>query len=142
MKKIFLIMIFLYAGISYSQEESADLNGKIFHGTAVELTPPDVDRKPLIYNETIIFEDGKLKCETYGKYGAADSYYTSRIDGRRAVAMQVINFSSQTSGNTENHTASIDFNGNIFGGTKLNGMITIRYSDGNEVKFIIEAAGD
>lgn len=135
-------MILLYAGVSFSQEESADLNGKIFRGTAVELTPPDVDRKPLIYNETISFEDGKLKCETFRKYGAADSYYSSKVDGRRAVAMQVINFSSQSSGSIDNLSAGIDFNGNIFGGTKLNGMFTIRFSDGNEIKFIVEAAGD
>lgn len=142
MKIIILTMILLSAGISLSQDNNVDINGNIFHGKATEITPPDVDRMPQIYDETILFQNGKLECETFKKYRAGESAYSSYVDNRRAIAMEVICFRTSSSGIINGQPAVINFAGNIIGRQKLNGTITIIYNDNSETNFIIEASSE
>ncbi|MBS1553043.1 MAG: hypothetical protein JST15_13340 [Bacteroidetes bacterium] len=140
MKKLFSVLVIL---ISISGFTSArgdnDLDGKIFYGKATEITPPYVDRMPRIYDEVIKFENGKLLCETFRNYSDADSYYSSVIDERRAIAYKVVTFNSFSTGSYNGESVSIEFTGNIIGDTRLNGTIIIRFPDNSELKFIVEA---
>ena len=140
MKILFSIIILLisFSGLTMSQADD-DLNGKIFYGKATEVTPPDIDRMPRIYDEVIKFENGKLFCETFRNYSDADSYYSSAVDDRRAIAYKVIVFNSSSTGYYNGESVSIEFTGNIIGDTRLNGTVTVRFQDNSEIKFAIEA---
>ncbi len=137
---IILLSVSLY-GMSVIKADD-DLNGRIFYGKATELTPPDVDRMPRIYDEVIKFENGKLFCETFRNYSDADSYFTSYVDSRRAIAYKVVVFNSTSTGYYNGESVEMDFSGNIIGDTRLNGTITIRYQDNSELKFLIEATAN
>lgn len=140
MKILFSIIILLisFSGLTMSQADD-DLNGKIFYGKATEVTPPDIDRMPRSYDEVIKFENGKLFCETFRNYSDADSYYSSAVDDRRAIAYKVIVFNSSSTGYYNGESVSIEFTGNIIGDTRLNGTVTVRFQDNSEIKFAIEA---
>ena len=133
-----IILLISFSGLTMSQADD-DLNGKIFYGKATEITPPDIDRMPRIYDEEIRFENGKLYCETFRNYSDADSYYSSAVDDRRAIAYKVIVFNSLSTGYYNGESVSIEFTGNIIGDTRLNGTITVRLQDSSEIKFLIEA---
>ncbi len=140
MKTLISIIIILisFSGFTISAADD-DLNGKIFYGKATEITPPDIDRMPRIYDEVIKFENGKLFCETFRNYSDADSYYSSAVDDRRAIAYKVTVFNSSSTGYFNGEPVSIEFTGNIIGNTRLNGTVTVRFPDTSEIKFIIEA---
>ncbi len=133
-----IIILISFSGLTISAADD-DLNGKIFYGKATEITPPDIDRMPRIYDEVIKFENGKLFCETFRNYSDADSYYSSAVDDRRAIAYKVILFNSSSTGYFNGEPVSIEFTGNIIGNTRLNGTVTVRFPDTSEIKFIIEA---
>jgi len=47
-----IIILISFSGLTISAADD-DLNGKIFYGKATEITPPDIDRMPRIYDEEI-----------------------------------------------------------------------------------------
>ncbi|MCY7361798.1 MAG: hypothetical protein LH629_06980 [Ignavibacteria bacterium] len=132
-----------FKNIGYTDANKDDdiLNGKIFYGTATEVTSPDVDRMPKVYDEIITFQDGKLNCETIKNFSDAieENYYSAAIDDRRAVALTVVNFNSVIKANLNGAPVTIDFTGNVIGNSRLNGILIISNPDKCEVKFLIEA---
>ena len=116
-----------------------DLDGKIFYGKATEITFPDVDRMPLVIDETISFQNGKIDSEILKEYSASDCNYYSEIDGRRAIAFTVVEFNVSTNGQFGGREAAIDFSGEVIGYARLVGTIVIRYSDNTEVKYSVQA---
>lgn len=139
MKNLFLILFLVLAVNIYAQNSDDNLNGKVFIGTATEITPSDVDRMPVIYNEVISFQNGKMICESFKKYNITESNYTYAVDERRMTAMKIGNINSETSSLINGENVSLDFKGNIAGDTRLFATLTIRYSDNSEMKFQIEA---
>lgn len=146
---VLIISVYSFANLDFVQKSQViknnnsddELDGKTFTGTATEITPPDVDRMPIVYNETITFQDGKLSCDSFNKYADAstDIFYNSEIDGRRAIAYTVINFNSFAKGNINGENVSLEFSGNIIAYKTLSGNLIIRYPDEREVKFFIQA---
>ena len=45
-----IIILISFSGLTISEADD-DLNGKIFYGKATEITPPDIDRMPRIYEK-------------------------------------------------------------------------------------------
>ncbi|HMS65945.1 MAG TPA: hypothetical protein PKD83_11915 [Ignavibacteria bacterium] len=154
MKNITAIIILLILTVSYFAFQSMDdkrennqngnndseLDGKTFTGKATEITPPDVDRMPIVYDETISFRDGKLFCESFNKYADApsDINYTSEIDYRRAIAHTVVNFNSTSAGIVNGESVNLEIKGSVIAYKNLNGTLLITYPDKSEVKFLIE----
>jgi len=132
-----------FKNIGYTDANKDDdiLNGKVFYGTATEVTSPDVDRMPKVYDEIITFQDRKLYCETIKNFSDAieENYYCAAIDDRRAIALTVVNFNSAIKANLNGVPVTIDFSGNVIGDSRLNGILIITNPDKSEVKFLIEA---
>lgn len=138
MNKIVLILFILtISKISLAQNSAADLNGKIFRGTATEITSPDIDRMPVVYDELIRFENGKLFSQVLNIYSANDCSYTSAVDDRRMIALKVIEFNSEAAGKADGKDVSVNFSGNVFGDAKLSGTFVIKYPDGSEIQFLV-----
>ncbi len=138
-----LILLFLAISFKFSAAQTVqDLNGYTFTGTATELTPPDVDRMPLYYNESIRFENGKIYSDVLKKFSINESDYTSEIDMRRMIAVKVVSFKSTGVGKMGGEDVSIEFSGEVYGDAKLSGELKIIYSNNNEVKFIIYATSE
>lgn len=136
---IFLIAIFPFA-ILHGQ--NSELNGMIFKGTATEITPPDVDRMPVFFNITLIFENGSLRTDAAANYSINESAYSSEIDGRRMIALKVVNFKANTSGSINDENANIEFSGEVYGDAKLSGVMTIKFHDDRKVKFNLNATAE
>jgi hypothetical protein len=54
------IFVALAMSGSVAQDSSAGLEGRQFRCRISEITPPDVDRMPMVYDEVISFEAGRL----------------------------------------------------------------------------------
>ncbi|MDQ3020300.1 MAG: hypothetical protein M3R36_06990 [Bacteroidota bacterium] len=141
-KLLILFFIFSITGVIFSQTNDDYLNGKIFRGTATEITPPDVDRRPIFYEELIRFENETIISEVLKIYSACECKYTSSYDERRMVAVKSVEFISNTTGRVDGRTVEIEYQGNIYGDAKLSGVITIKYPDGNEIKFTVDATAE
>lgn len=124
-----------------SKTNDKELDGKTFTGTATEITPPDIDRMPKVYNETISFQDNKLICESFKNYidSNTDVFYESAIDDRRLIAYTVVNFNSSAEGYINGEKVNLELNGSVIAYKNLSGTLIIRYPDKNEIKFFIEA---
>lgn len=146
---VLVISVYSFANLDFDQKSQIiktnknddELDGKTFTGTATEITPPDIDRMPIVYNETIVFQGGKLICESFKKYvdSNSDTFYNSEIDWRRAIAYTVVNFNSSVSGNVSGETVNIEFSGTVIAYKNLSGNLIIRYPDEREVTFFIQA---
>lgn len=140
MKDLIVLFIFLMSMNVSAQTSESNLNGMVFRGTATEQTPPDIDRMPIIYDELIRFENGKINSEVLKVYGANDSKYSSELDNRRMIALKVVNFESSSAGSVDGTDVNIEFSGSIFADLKLSGDLVITYPDKSEVKFLINAS--
>jgi len=134
---VFLAIMSLAFSKSYSID--GDLNGKIFYGKATEIISSDVDRMPLVIEETISFQNGKIDSEILKEYSVSDCNYYSEIDGRRAIAFTVVEFNISAKGQVGGREAAIDFSGEVIGYVRLVGTIVIRYSDNTEVRYSVQA---
>lgn len=115
------------------------LNGKIFEGRATEITPPDVDRMPMVHTEVIRFENGVIHSKVLNIYGVESCAYTSQLDDRRAVAMNVMTFNTNSQGVFDGRNFNAVFTGEVMGDKTLSGTLTIHFSDNTDVKYLIEA---
>ncbi len=139
---IIFLSMFITALISKAQSSESDLNGKIFRGKATEITPADIDRMPLVYDELIFFENGKLMSNVMKMYSADSCNFTSGIDGRRMIAVKVVGFNSDTSGKADGQDVNLSFSGNVYGDAKLSGTLEIIYPDGSEIRFLVYATAE
>ncbi len=130
----------LTAGISSAQNSEANLNGKVFKGRATELTPPNVDRMPRVYDEYIRFDNGKIYSEIFKMYDVKDCNYLAAVDDRRMIALKVETFNAGSTGKFEGQNVTLEFSGSVIGDKELSGTIIIRYADDSEIKFLVEAS--
>lgn len=138
--KILIINFFvLIASVCFSQNSEVNLEGSIFTGTASEITSPDADRMPLVYNETIKFSGDKIQSDFLDKYSAGNCSYSAVVDERRMIAVTVVNLQYVSEGVIEGNKVFLLFNGNIIGGNTLTGILTMINSDSSEIKFSIVA---
>ena len=140
MKIIIFIIFILSAQFAFSQNSDASLNGKIFTGTATEIISPEMSRKPVVYNDVIRFDNGKIYSDLFNVYSADDCDYTSKVDERRMIALRVISFSSAATGTIDGKNVTLVFNGEVIGDVTLSGVLTIKYPDKREVSFDVSAA--
>lgn len=136
---ILLLIILIVSKISFAQSSDADLNGKIFTGTATEITPPETDRMPVVYDEVIRFENGKIFSKLLNIYSSEDCVYTSAVDERRMIALKVVEFSSNATGKADGKDVQVNFSGNVFGNSQLSGTFVIKYPDDSEIQFLVSA---
>ncbi len=138
---IFLILVGSFLLMSETevnaQDNSAGLNGKQFKCRITEITPPDVDRMPMVYEEIISFDNGMLKSDFVKKFTSSDIPFTASIDGRRAVAFTVVVFNAGGNGNRGNDPVSITYNGNVIAYAGLSGEILIS-GNGFSEKYLVE----
>jgi hypothetical protein len=136
-------MLFVFAVMSittssvYAQDNSAGLNGKQFRCRITEITPPDVDRMPMVYEEVIAFEGGKITSDFLKKFITDDVPFTASIDERRAIAFTVVEFEASGNGTKGESPVSIAYKGNVVGYVGLNGEILIN-GNGIQEKYIVE----
>ena len=135
---IFSVYIFI-ASMSFAQGSDVNLDGNIFTGTASEITSPDVDRMPIVQNESISFSEGKINSDVLKIYSADNCNYIAAIDDRRMIAMKVVNVQYSSEGTIDGKNVTIIFNGNIIGDRMLSGNLTVKYPDNSEVNFSIIA---
>ncbi len=136
--KLLIINIFvLISSVCYSQNAEVNLEGSIFTGTATEITSPDADRMPMVYNETIKFIGDKIHSNVFDLYSAGNCSYMAVIDDRRMIALTVVNLQFVSDGVSEGKSVLIKFNGNIIGNNMLTGNMTVIYPDSSEVNFSI-----
>lgn len=139
MKIKLLYALLLAASMSFAQGAEVSLDGNIFKGTASEITPSDADRMPVVFNETIIFSDGKIDSEVMKIYSAGNSSYTAVTDDRRMIAMKVVNVQFLSDGFIDGKNVTLKFNGNLIGDNMLSGNLTVLYPDNSEVNFSVIA---
>ncbi len=120
---------------SESYSKDGDLNGKIFYGKATEI----INRMPVVIDEIISFDNGKIYSEILESYSVSECDYYSVIDGRRAIAFTVIKFNVSSKGHFAGREVTIDFSGDVIGYSKLVGTMLIRYSDNTEVQYSVQA---
>ena len=135
---IFLALVYI-ADTGFSQDLNADINGTVFNGTATEVTSPDVDRMPVIFNETIRFVDGKVDSEILKIYSADNCNYTAITDERRMMAFKVVNVQFYSQGIIDGINVNIEFSGNIIGENRLYGNMCIKYPDSSEMIYTVSA---
>lgn len=104
---VFFAIMSLTFSESYSKD--GDLNGKIFYGKATEIINSDVDRMPVVIDEIISFNNGKIYSEILETYSVSDCDYYSVIDGRRAIAFTVIKFNVSSKGHFAGREVTIVF---------------------------------
>lgn len=131
-----LSLIFVFKGMIIIDDK---LEGKVFYGKAVEITSPDVDRMPRLRDEVITFSEGKVSCEMFKDFSVNESVYTSEVDGRRAIAVEVIVFNSSIKAVKDGKEVNIEFNGEVYGGNKLSGTMIITYPDNLKEEYSIVA---
>jgi len=137
---ILFFLAFVYiADTGFSQDLNADINGTVFYGTATEVTSPDVDRMPVIFNETIRFDDGKVDSEILKIYSADNCNYTAITDERRMMAFKVVNVQFYSQGIIDGINVNIEFSGNIIGENRLYGNMCIKYPDSSEMIYTVSA---
>ncbi len=138
---ILLILVGLFLLIAEkqvnAQDNSAGLNGKQFRCRITEITPPDVDRMPMVYEEIISFDNGMLKSEFMKKFTSSDFPFTASIDERRAIAFTVVMFDASGNGNRGTDRVSINYSGNVVAYAGLNGEILIS-GNGISEKYLVE----
>ena len=122
---------------SIAQDNSAGLEGRQFKCRISEITPPDVDRMPMVYDEVITFEAGRLVSDFMKRFISEDVPYSASIDDRRAVAFTVVAFEAQGNGTKGDSSVSITYTGNIAGYVGLYGEILIN-GNGFQEKYIVE----
>lgn len=120
-----------------AQDNSAGLNGKEFRCRITEITPPDVDRMPMIFEEVVSFDNGLLRSEFLKKFTLSDFPFAASIDERRAIAFTVVMFESTGNGNKGSEPVSIKYSGNVVAYAGLNGEILIS-GNGVSEKFLVE----
>jgi hypothetical protein len=130
---VFFAIMSLTFSESYSKD--GDLNGKIFYGKATEI----INRMPVVIDEIISFDNGKIYSEILESYSVSECDYYSVIDGRRAIAFTVIKFNVSSKGHFAGREVTIDFSGDVIGYSKLVGTMLIRYSDNTEVQYSVQA---
>ena len=137
--KVLYITIFVALAMngSFAQDSSAGLNGRQFKCRITEITPPDVDRMPMVYDEVISFEAGKLVSNFMKRFINEDVPYSAGIDERRAVAFTVVTFEAQGNGRKGDSPVSITYTGSVAGYVGLYGEILIN-GNGIREKYIVE----
>lgn len=138
MKLIFCIAVFFALITEAFSQNDAGLNGREFKCRFTEITPPDVDRMPKYFEETVYFEDGKLSFGFLKRYDSGSVPFSAEIDERRMVAFTVVNFSSSGDGKAGDFPVSITFDGSVLGYVGLSGELRITGSYGTE-RFIVES---
>lgn len=141
MKKI-LIYIFIFSVILFSgfQIKPNLLDGKIFFGKAVEIASPENDRTPVLMDEVIVFDKGNVSCGLFKNFSVDKSNYTAEVDGRRAIAIEVIVFSSSFTTVYNGSEVLIEFTGEVFAGEKLSGNLKIKYFNNKTEEYTIVGA--
>ena len=140
-KFFILFLIFLSVNV-FGKTNNDDLNGKTFRGKATEITPPNIDRMPIVHNEFIKFENGKLYSDVFKIYSVDECNYSAAVDDRRAIALKVVTFNAGSSGKIDGQDVYIELSGSVVGERGLSGTITIHYPDNSEVKFLVEAKAE
>jgi hypothetical protein len=139
MKTLIFSVYILITSMSLAQGSDINLDGNLFTGTASEITSPDVDRMPMVLNESISFSEGKINSDVLKIYSADNCKYTAITDDRRMIAMKVVNVQYNSEGIIDGKNVTIVFNGNIIGDKMLSGNLTVKYPDNSEVNFSIIA---
>ena len=103
------------------------LDGKVFYGKAVEVTSEDNNRMPVLRDEVIVFSNGKVSCELFKNFTIKETEYTAEIDGRRAIAVEVITFTSTFTSQINGTEVLVEFSGEVFAGEKLSAGMKINY---------------
>ncbi len=142
MKVLTVILFLLTLRLSIAQNADADLNGKVFSGTATEIIQPDADKLPLMLDETIRFENGNIYFNLLSGYSSVKLPYTSEVDNRRMIAVTVITFSSNYSGIINGKEVYIEFSGEVLAYKNLSGNFIIKFSGGRELKYQIIAKSE
>jgi hypothetical protein len=120
------LIIALTSSGGFSQSDQfAGLNGRQFICKITEITPPDVDRMPMFYDEVIRFEGGKISSDFLKRFIAEDVPFSATVDDRRAIAFTVVEFSASGNGQKGDSPVSITYKGNVVGYIGLNGEIEI-----------------
>ena len=138
--KILIFLAFVYiTDTGFSQDLNADISGTVFYGTATEVTSPDVDRMPIVFNETIRFDDEKVYSDILKIYYADKCNYTAITDERRMMAFKVVNVQYFSKGIIDGINVNIEFSGNIIGENRLYGNLCIKYPDSREMNYTVSA---
>ena len=139
MKILIFLALVCISKTGFAQFTDADLNGTEFYGTATEVTSPDIDRMPVMLNEIIRFENGKVNSDFLKIYSADKCFYTAVIDDRRMMAFKVVNVQFFSLGILDGINVNIEFSGNIIGDKRLYGNMTIKYSENRVENYTISA---
>lgn len=137
MKNLLILVIILTSSLTFSQNNADNLNDKKFSGTAAEILPPDVDRLPMVFDETINFQNGKFYSSIFRLYGIEEADYTSFVDDRRMVALEVIKIYAEGEGSADGKKVKVVFDGEILGDTRMSGTIKAIYQDNSEANFLV-----
>lgn len=142
MKYFLIIISCLLLTVNYSKSSVYDdglLDGRIFYGKAEEVLPPYIDRMPRVRNEVIIFRQGKVTSEMLKSAKVNEAAYSAEVDGRRAIAIEVILFNSESTSIVEGKEVEINFSGEVFAGNYLTGTLKIKYSENYSEEYTITA---
>jgi len=141
-RKKIIILILIITSECFAGLRNDDLEGKSFSGTATEITPPNIDRAPIIYEEFIKFENGKFYSNIFKKFLINECAYAASEDDKRAIALRVISFIASASGkSSDGQDVYVEIAGSVLGETGMTGTIIIHYPD-TEVKFLLEAKSE
>lgn len=136
---IFLnLVVFFIAASSFGQQ--LNFNEKTFRGRFTEITPPDVDRMPKVFNETISFTNDKVLSDFLKGYDVGEVTYLMEVDDRRAVAVDVWVLKFSADGTRDGEKVHFEFQGDIMSHDHLSGELVIAYPDRTQEKYLLEAA--
>ena len=135
-KSVYLIFFAVFLNTGFMQDNNL-LDGKVFYGKAIEVTSPDVNRIPELRDEVIVFNNGKVTCELFKNYSKNESEYTAEVDGRRAIAVEVITFTSTLKAEISDKEVIIEFSGEVYAGEKLTGVLKISYPSSKTEEYSI-----
>lgn len=123
---IYILPVFVFLTPGFITDNNL-LDGKVFYGKAIEVTSEDINRKPVLRDEIIVFSNGKVSCELFRDFSQKETEYTAEIDGRRAIAVEVITFTSTLATEINGIEVMIEFSGEVFAGEKLSAGMKINY---------------
>lgn len=135
---LILIMVFI-SQVSNAQRSLVYLDGKTFRGTATEITPPDIDRMPKVFAESISFSNGMMTATTLRNFSVSETPYWYEKDERRMIATDVYVIKAKPTGEKDGTSVEIEFTGDASDGTKLTGILVVKFSDNYEETYSIEA---
>ncbi len=139
MKRIFILAVCMICINNAAHSQQLNFNDKIFNGRLTEITPPDVDRMPKVFDETIRFSGDKVFSHFLKNFSVDECPYYMEVDGRRAVAVDVWIMKFSAEGMKDGKKVSIEFSGDVMAHDTFSGELTIKYPDNSEEKYLLEA---